>query len=72
MIVSALSSDADLDRSMIINSKFVALAGTSMATPFVTGLVALLLQRNPKLDPEALKELLYKNSLSQENKRRIR
>ena len=62
MIVSALSSDADLDRSMIINSKFVALAGTSMATPFVTGLVALLLQRNPKLDPEALKELLYKNS----------
>lgn len=62
MIVSALSSDADLDRSMIINSKFVALAGTSMATPFVTGLVALLLERNPKLDPEALKELLYKNS----------
>ena len=62
MIVSALSSDANLDRSMIINPKFVALAGTSMATPFVTGLVALLLQRNPKLDPEALKELLYKNS----------
>ncbi|MGD1911371.1 MAG: S8 family peptidase [Rivularia sp. (in: cyanobacteria)] len=61
MIVSALSSDADLNRSMIINSKFVALAGTSMATPFVTGLVALLLQRNPKLDPEALKEVLYKN-----------
>ncbi len=62
MIVSALSSDADLSRSMIINSKFVALAGTSMATPFVTGLVALLLQRNPKLDPESLKEILYKNS----------
>ncbi|MEM9922163.1 MAG: S8 family peptidase [Cyanobacteria bacterium P01_D01_bin.50] len=62
MIVSALSSDADLNRSMIINSKFVALAGTSMATPFVTGLVALLLQRNPKLDPEAVKKLLYKNS----------
>ncbi|MEO0935408.1 MAG: S8 family serine peptidase, partial [Cyanobacteria bacterium J06641_2] len=62
MIVSALSSDASLDRSMIINPKFVALAGTSMATPFVTGLIALLLQRNPKLDPDALKELLYKNS----------
>ncbi|NJM70095.1 MAG: S8 family peptidase [Scytonema sp. RU_4_4] len=62
MIVSALSSNANYDRSMIINSKFVALAGTSMAAPFITGLVALLLQRDPNLDPAAIKELLRKNS----------
>ncbi|MBW4636402.1 MAG: S8 family peptidase [Iphinoe sp. HA4291-MV1] len=62
MIVSALSSNANFDRSMIINSKFVTLAGTSMATPFVTGLVALLLQRDPNLDPAAIKDLLRKNS----------
>jgi subtilisin family serine protease len=62
MIVSTLSSNANCDRSMIINSKFMALAGTSMAAPFITGLVALLLQRNPKLDPVAIKELLRKNS----------
>ncbi|MBD2168001.1 S8 family peptidase [Calothrix membranacea FACHB-236] len=62
MIVSALSANASLDRSMMLNSKFVAMAGTSMATPFVTGLVALLLQRDPKLDPKAVKELLRKNS----------
>ncbi len=62
MIAAALSSDADYPRSMMLNSKFVVLAGTSMATPFVTGLVALLLQHNPELDPVAVKELLKKNS----------
>jgi subtilisin family serine protease len=62
MIVSALSSNANFDHSMIINSKFVALAGTSMAAPLVSGLVALLLQRNPNLDPAAIKDLLRKNS----------
>lgn len=62
MIVATLSANADYDRSMMINSQFVALAGTSMATPFVTGLVALLLQRDPHLDPDKLKDLLRKNS----------
>ncbi|MEI2583361.1 S8 family peptidase [Scytonema sp. PRP1] len=62
MIVSALSSNANFDHSMIINSKFMANAGTSMAAPFVSGLIALLLQRNPNLDPAAIKELLRKNS----------
>jgi subtilisin family serine protease len=62
MIVSTLSADANFDRSSMINSKFVVQAGTSMATPFVSGLVALLLQRDPNLDPAAVKDLLRKNS----------
>jgi subtilisin family serine protease len=62
MIVSALSADAGFDRSMMVNSKFVVLAGTSMATPFVSGLIALLLQRDPNLTPDAVKDMLRKNS----------
>ncbi len=62
MIVSALSADAGFPRSMMVSDKFVAMAGTSMATPFVTGVVALLLQKNPKLDSQAIKELFNKYS----------
>jgi subtilisin family serine protease len=32
--------------------------GTSMATPFITGVIALLLQSNPTLTPETAKQLL--------------
>jgi subtilisin family serine protease len=62
MISSTMSSAAGFDRSMLINSKFVVMAGTSMACPFVTGLVALLLQRDSSLTPDKVKECLKKNS----------
>ncbi len=41
---------------------YVSMDGTSMATPHVSGLVALMLQMKPSLDPQEIKDLLRNNS----------
>ena len=46
-----------------INSTgYESLPGTSMATPFVTGVAALLLSRNPTLTAAELKEFILRNA----------
>lgn len=62
MIVSALSSDSTPEPAFRVNQKYVALLGTSMACPFIVGIVALLLQRDRTLDPNKLKQLLQAQS----------
>jgi subtilisin family serine protease len=62
MIVSCLSADSTPRRADMIDQYFLVMAGTSMATPFTTGIVALLLERNRKLDPNGVKALLRANS----------
>lgn len=37
--------------------------GTSYASPMVSGIVALMLQVNPNLSPETIKEILYKTAI---------
>ncbi|MGA9900623.1 MAG: S8 family peptidase [Terriglobales bacterium] len=44
------------------NSHYFVLSGTSMATPVVSGAVALMLQQNPSLTPDQVKARLMKTA----------
>ena len=62
MISSCMSSKSNPDRSSIIDMRHVLEAGTSMATPFISGVVALLLERKKTLTPAQVKGLLKAHS----------
>lgn len=62
MIAAPFSADSSAPRSTVFAPGYRLEAGTSMATPFITGVVALLLERDPTLDPAQVKALLRAHS----------
>jgi serine protease AprX len=54
--------------STILNDKWDSLSGTSMATPHVAGIAALMLEKNPGLAPQMVKNLIKHTAESLKDK----
>jgi serine protease AprX len=69
-LVSLLASGSTLDKKngglevapVVGSAKYFRLSGTSMATPLVSGAVALMLQKNPSLTPDQVKARLMRTA----------
>jgi subtilisin family serine protease len=63
-VVSSRSADATVgDAQLVAGRRHMALQGTSMSAPFVTGAVAILLQRAGGLTPEEARQLLSETAI---------
>lgn len=67
-VVSCLSPDYVFDgknrrRSRVVAGAYIPMTGTSMATPMVAGAAALLLEKEPNLTPDQVKQRLLSTAL---------
>lgn len=66
-VVSVLSPDFDFslqnrDRGKVVDAHYIRMSGASMATPAVSGMAALILEKYPRLSPDEVKSLLIASS----------
>lgn len=55
---SEFATDPNYQPRIDPSGRYITIQGTSMATPFLVGTVALMLQREPRLTPEELRDRL--------------
>jgi serine protease AprX len=53
---------AGIMKNKAIDTYYISMSGTSMACPMVSGSVALMVQANPKLTPQQVKEVLERTA----------
>ena len=46
----------------ITDNNYIEMTGSSMATPIVSGAIALLMEKEPQITPDKIKEKLIKTS----------
>jgi len=63
-IISAKARGSSVSTSIAVDEYYYKSAGTSMASPYVTGVVALLLERNNTLTTDEVRELIGQGAVT--------